>query len=153
MGKVSECTGECYSTYTLVSTREDLLRVKVKLVEIFFLDEEYNPRIKPDDLEGKCEFRTIPAREPDQMIVFARERRVVQEDIEKLMEEVAAMPWMDPDDLERLHSALNRFETNLRVPDYPKEKLLNEITVVGKIVDSIRNRIVDEIKKNLEETT
>ncbi len=39
-GKVHECDGECYTTYTLLRPTDDVKRVKMRLVEVFFLDGE-----------------------------------------------------------------------------------------------------------------
>ncbi|HOO55805.1 MAG TPA: hypothetical protein PLN69_03210 [bacterium] len=140
-GKVHECIGECYSNYTLYNIDEDQVRTKMKTVEVFFLDDQYNCRITPDQLDEKCEFRTIPARESDDFILFAREKRVDEREIEKLKKALAFEVEIGVDTLERLHSSLERFERDMKDPDMSKTKLLNEIKVVEKIVQIIREKI------------
>ncbi|HOX28041.1 MAG TPA: hypothetical protein PLQ76_02675 [bacterium] len=140
-GKVLECLGECYSTYSLFKDTDDAMRIKMRLVEIFFLDEQFNARITPDEIDEKCEFKEMPAGEGEK-IVFAREKRIDEEEIEKLKFAESEMEMeIGADTLERLHYSLERFERSLRAGEISREKLLNEIKVVEKIVQVIREKI------------
>jgi len=140
-GKVQECEGECFSTYTLAGKGEDQTAVRMRLVEIFFLDGEYNLRLRPDEIDSKCEFRTIPAQETEETIIFAREHRVVEDEIDKLKSATPVEVEIGIDTMERLHSSLSRFERNLRDEDYPREKLVNEIKVVETLMRIIREKL------------
>jgi hypothetical protein len=140
-GKVSECLGECYTTYSIFNENEDANRARMKLVETFFLDSEYNLRVTPEEIEEKCEFSRVPAAEPGMYILFAREKRIDEVEIEKLKNAGEVEAELGVDTLERVHSALERFERDLKDNDTPREKLLNEIKVVEKLIRGVRERL------------
>lgn len=141
-GKISECLGECYSTYTLARAGDDPTRIRMRLVEIFFLDDQFTSRITADEIDPKCEFRSMPAEEPGESIIFAREKRVEQTEIDNLREEARCEHELFfADELKRLHSSIDRFERDLRTGGREKEKLLNNIKVVEKIVRIIREKL------------
>jgi hypothetical protein len=140
-GKVFECLGECYTTYSIFREDDDPNRAKMKLVEIFFLDSEFNPHVAPEEIDDKCEFGRLPAAEPGFYILFAREKRVDELEIEKLKHAAEVEIELGVDTLERVHSALDRFERDLKIAGTPRDKLLNEIKVVEKLIRGIRERL------------
>ncbi len=140
-GRVHDCQGECYATYILVPVERDEEKTKMRLVEIFFLDDEYNLRLSPHEIDKKCEFRTLPSREPGEEIVFARQKRVIEEDIELLKEATDREIEIGVGTLERLKTSLARFERNLQDNDYPRNKLINEIKVVETIAKMIKQKL------------
>ena len=143
-GKVFECEGECFATYTIVEEETDLEREKMSLVEIFFLDGEFNLKIRPDEVDSKCEFRTLPAAETNEYIMFAREHRMLEDEIDRLETATPLELEVGIDTMERLHSSLDRFERNLRNDKYPREKLANEIKVLEALVQKVREKIERE---------
>ncbi|MFA6449277.1 MAG: hypothetical protein WCX65_07420 [bacterium] len=140
-GKIMECLGECYTTYSIFKNEDDPNRARIKLVEIFFLDSEYNIRVNVNEIDEKCEFKKLPANTSDSYILFARERRVEDHEIEKLKSASGIEIELGVDILERVHSALDRYERDIKDPNAPREKLLNDIKVVEKLVRGIRERI------------
>ncbi len=139
--KVVECLGECYSTYSLFNKSSDSVRDRMRLVEIFFLDSQSNVHMTPDEVDERCEFAKMDAQDPDHYILFAREKRVDEHEIEKLKHSTELEIELGVDSLERLHSALERFERDMKSGVVDREKLLNEIKVVEKIVKGIRERL------------
>ena len=139
-GKVFECEGECYTTYTLVQPDDELDRVKWRLCEIFFLDEQFNQRVSPEELDKHCEFRTLPLDGGDEYILFAREHRATDVEIEKLKNAAEQEIIVGVDSMERLDGALDRFRMDLKNNADPA-KLLNDIKVVEKLVQIIRQKI------------
>jgi hypothetical protein len=140
-GKVMECLGECYTTYSLFRDEDDPNRAKVKLVEIFFLDSEFNIRVAPEEIDDKCEFRKLTAEEPGSYILFARENRIEEHEIEKLLKSNEMEIEIGVDILARVRSALDRYERDVKDPNTPREKILNDIKVVEKLVKGIREKI------------
>ena len=138
-GKVFDCLGECYSTYTVVKKDDDLQRVKMRLCEIFFLDDQYNISISPEEIERRCEFKSLPLNDGE-YILFAREHRVTEDEIEKLKNATTEEIIVGLDALERLDAALERFRRDLR-EGADAAKLLNNIKVVEKLVNIIREKI------------
>ena len=121
-GKVHECAGECYTTYTLVRPGDDMPRVKMRLCEIFFVDE---PTLMPPphELGDHIEFKHVPIGDNGDSVLFAREYRVPEDEIEKLK-----------------NAALDRFRRHLR-EDADNGKLLNDILVVEKLVGMIHEKL------------
>jgi hypothetical protein len=140
-GKIMECLGECYTTYSLFKDEDDADRAKIKLVEIFFLDSEFNIRVAPEEIDEKCEFRKLPAEEPGSYILFARENRIEEHEIEKLLNSNAAEIEIGVDILARVKSALDRYERDIKDPKTSRDKLLNDIKVVEQLVHGIREKI------------
>ena len=138
-GKILECSGECYTTYTLVQPEDDVPRVRMRLCEIFFVDE---PTLMPppDELENHIEFKTQPVGTDGEYILFAREYRVPEDEIEKLRNAALSEIVVSVDALERLDAAMDRFRRDLR-DDADRDKLLNDILVVEKLVGMIREKI------------
>jgi hypothetical protein len=139
--KVFECMGECYSTYTLAGVNDDRVRMKMRLIEVFFLDHGDTPMIAPDEIDAKCEFKTIPARVADEIIVFSRQKRVEEHEIDKLRNADEIELEIGVDTLERLRSALDRFERDANDGTAPKENLINEIKLVETIARVIREKL------------
>lgn len=140
-GRVIECLGECYTTYSLFRDTDDPVRVKMKLVEIFFLDPGGNVHVTPEEIDRRCEFRRVETGEPGTYLLFAREIRVDEDEIEKLKNASLDEIEIGVDTMERLHAALDRFERDLISGETSKDKLLNEIKVVESLVRAIRERI------------
>lgn len=136
-GKVMECAGECYTTYTFVKPDDDLDRVKMRLCEIFFVDE---PTLMPPpcDLDKYIEFKRLTA--DGGYYLFAREYRVPEDEIEKLKDAAIAEVLVSVDALERLDAAMDRFRRDLR-DNAPREKLLHNVQVVEKLVGFIREKL------------
>ena len=143
-GKILECLGECYSTYTIVNSNENLARTKMRMVEIFFLDQEFNLSLKPDEIEEKCEFATLETANPNESILFARERRVLDNMIDDLKKQAENEDEYWHESLERLHLGIQRFERNMKETGYSKNKLLNELKVVEKIVSNMTEKMTEE---------
>jgi hypothetical protein len=138
-GKVLECSGECYTTYTLVKPGDDLNRVKMRLCEIFFVDE-HKLLPPPDELDRHIEFKKLTAPEPGEYYLFAREYRVPEDEIEKLKNAALSEILVSLDALERLDAAMERFRRDLR-DDASRDKLLHNIQVVEKLVVMIREKL------------
>ena len=73
-------------------------------------------------------------------ILFAREYRVPEDEIEKLRNAALSEIVVSVDALERLDAAMDRFRRDLR-DDADRDKLLNDILVVEKLVGMIREKI------------
>lgn len=140
-GKVYDCLGECYSTYTTFKDGEDQQRIKMRLVEIFYLDNEFNLRLLPSEIDDNCEFVTMPGASDGTTIMFARQKRVLEEDIEKLKTSSTTEIEIGVDTLDRLKAALDRFERDLQKEDIERKKLINDIRVVEAIVKIIREKL------------
>lgn len=140
-GRVYDCQGECYTTYMLAPMDRDEEKTKMRLVEIFFLDDEFNLQLSPHEIDKKCEFRDVPAREAGEEIIFARQRRVVEEDIEMLKEATAWEVEIGVGSIERLKTSLARFERNIQDENYPRNKLVNEIRVVETLARMIKQKL------------
>jgi hypothetical protein len=136
-GKIMECAGECYTTYTLVTPDDDLDRVKMRLCEIFFVDE---PTLMPPpaELDRHIEFKRLAA--DGGYYLFAREYRVPEDEIEKLKNAALSELLVSVDALERLDAAMDRFRRDLR-DEASREKLLHNIQVVEKLVGLIREKL------------
>ena len=138
-GKVLECAGECYTTYTLVKPGDDMDRIRMQLGEIFFVDE---PTLMPppQELDKHIEFKKLSAGGNGEYYLFAREFRVPEDEIEKLKEASLSEILVSVDALERLDAAMDRFRRDLR-DDAPRDKLLHNIQVVEKLVVLIREKL------------
>lgn len=143
-GRIYECLGECYSTYTLVFEGDNMMRTKMRMVEIFFLDTDYNLSIKPDEIDTRCEFKKMETSTPDQYILFSREFRVEDHHIDNLKEELEDRQDYWVESLERLNQAISRVERNIKDKDYPRTKLYNELRVVETIVANMTDKMSQE---------
>lgn len=139
-GRVLECEGECYTTYTLARPTDDVARLKMRLVEIFFLDEQYNISISPEEIGEACEFATVPYGDSGDYIMFARELRPTAEEIDKLKNASYEEVVLGVDLLERLDASLDRFKRELR-NGAPPAKLLSHIKVVETLVLILREKL------------
>jgi hypothetical protein len=141
-GRISECIGECYSTYSLLKEADDITRAKMRLVEIFFLDGEFTSLIMVDEIDKKCEFKKLPASEPNEFILFAREIRANEMEIDKLKDEGSSETTpVFLEVIEKLRYSMDRLERNLRTGGAENEKLLNDIKVIEKIARSMREKL------------
>lgn len=140
-GRVYDCEGECFSTYTLIEKNDDRTRIKVRLVEIFFLDSEFNMRVNQEEIDNSCEFIAIPLHDPGKMAFFARERRVLEDEIEKIKKASETEIEIGVDTLERLSYSMERFMRNLTINGYPRKRLLNEAKVIETMMRIIREKI------------
>lgn len=143
-GKILECLGECYSTYTIVGKDENMPRAKMRMVEIFFLDREFNLSVKPDEIDDHCEFAMLPTSNPDEIVIFAREKRVLDDMIDDLKKQAKNSEDFWAESQERLNLALQRFERNMKEDNYPKSKLLNELKALEKIVSNMTEKMAEE---------
>lgn len=139
-GKVYECDGECYTTYAIVKPSDDIMRVKMRLIEVFFLDGEYNLRITPQEVDQYVEFTEIDAQNPGDKIMFARENRPSVEEIEKLQNASLDEIMVGLDLMERIDLSLDRFKRDLKHKAQP-DKLLSDIKVVESLVSILRQKL------------
>jgi hypothetical protein len=139
-GKILDCAGECYATYTRMRPDDIIQRVKMKLAEIFFLDEEYNIKISIEELDEKCEFVSIPAGADGETFIFARERRPSIEEIESLRDTVDDDAIVGMELMERLDSSIDRFKRDLRY-EAPPDKIHSDIKAIEAVLSIFCARI------------
>ena len=139
-GKILDCEGECYATYTLVRPSDVMLRIRMKLAEIFFLDEEYNTIISAEELDEKCEFVSVPAVSGGETFVFARQRRPSLEEIESLRDAVDDDAIVGMELIERLDASVDRFKRDFHT-DAPVEKIHSDIRAIEAVLSILGARV------------